>query len=693
MRIERVLLEDLAGVGFAPDARVSVPLDGFTVIVGRNGVGKSRLLDYTAALLTADPTGLDRGRPTDGRAAAPFGHLHLVAERLEQPDGDWPIVRDLLRSMPDDLGEFSDVGDVRDYVDGWLPDRRLGLVEQDWSEFDDEDDYLEAIECTREESRSFGMFRYRLMRNAGSGRFGALVNLLLGDGDELHFGLQRLDGGLLWLMCRPDEALPFVEALASSSTEIADLWRVLAEPGDEWRPFVCLGDVGDASESARCVLPLPDVTWIRDRMVDPGLVVAEVIPVRLASGEGRMRRTDAGLHYAEWFLAELADLEQRANRHAPEFVTTFGRIVLEPDDDDVYDVRVRFERAGGSGSVDWADLGAGSRRWVAAAIEAAARPRPTVGPADPYGGRPILVVDEPELHLHPTAQRDVRRWLEERCRDGAAVLVASHSAQFLNVGVANSHLLGLVAGPTGTEAVGVDGGLLLAGGRNSFLDRLGFDAAASVAATRGVLVVEGQHDLLFLRRFFGDRIDEARVRILPIRGTKNARALAAAELWPTLGVPVCLLFDDVRAAALDGPIPEDATPEEKKLRESLDTFRRMQHRHMEVVAAHFELPDVIAAIPEDVIKRAFPRARTTVTWSEIIDDWRRTVAPGEFKQYALRRLEVGSDANAFVDRVLAQANDGEVAAALTRSVSEALAKLAAVADEGGSPAEAFGSGT
>lgn len=36
MRIERVLLEDLAGVGFAPGARVSVPLDGFTVIVGRN---------------------------------------------------------------------------------------------------------------------------------------------------------------------------------------------------------------------------------------------------------------------------------------------------------------------------------------------------------------------------------------------------------------------------------------------------------------------------------------------------------------------------------------------------------------------------------------------------------------------------------------------------------------------------------
>ncbi len=39
----------------------------------------------------------------------------------------------------------------------------------------------------------------------------------------------------------------------------------------------------------------------------------------------------------------------------------------------------------------------------------------------------ILLVDEPELHLHPTAVEDVTDWLRQRSADGQSLVVATHS--------------------------------------------------------------------------------------------------------------------------------------------------------------------------------------------------------------------------------------------------------------------------
>ena len=47
--------------------------------------------------------------------------------------------------------------------------------------------------------------------------------------------------------------------------------------------------------------------------------------------------------------------------------------------------------------------------------------------------RPLYLLDEPEAHLHPVAQREAAAWVVERARGGAEFVVATHAPSFLNI--------------------------------------------------------------------------------------------------------------------------------------------------------------------------------------------------------------------------------------------------------------------
>ncbi|MGI9110928.1 MAG: AAA family ATPase [Gaiellaceae bacterium] len=48
--------------------------------------------------------------------------------------------------------------------------------------------------------------------------------------------------------------------------------------------------------------------------------------------------------------------------------------------------------------------------------------------------RTLYVFDEPERHLHPTAQDSAAQWVQSPATDDVAVVVATHSLSFLNMG-------------------------------------------------------------------------------------------------------------------------------------------------------------------------------------------------------------------------------------------------------------------
>ena len=262
-------------------------------------------------------------------------------------------------------------------------------------------------------------------------------------------------------------------------------------------------------------------------------------------------------------------------------------------------------------------------------------------------------------------------------RAGAAVLVATHSHLFVDVDVADRHLLGLLAGPGGTRLVNLTEDLLgdLAPIAGSLLADVGLDRAAPIALTRGVLIVEGEHDRLVIRRFFGAALDRERIRVMPIRGTSNAMSLAEAQLFGVLGVPVCVLFDGIRANSIRGQPPDDLSGEEAKLRRLLDHFEHLAHEGHEIGWVEFNVPDVIAALPMPLVRRAYPEVVAN-DWSAITEQWAGLGRPS-FKPFALKALGLKrTPADDFVNAVLRIAREDDVPSSdLLRAVKEAVAWL------------------
>src|ERR1019366_6719149 len=133
---------------------------------------------------------------------------------------------------------------------------------------------------------------------------------------------------------------------------------------------------------------------------------------------------DASTLVADALAADrLAVLAERANALAPPFVRHQATIFFSPgafvsDGGREARVAVRFGLADESITVDYEELGAGIRRWVGISLLMAcseyevrgdeARRSAAIEPAV------VFLIDEPELHLHPMAQRDAAEWFLER---------------------------------------------------------------------------------------------------------------------------------------------------------------------------------------------------------------------------------------------------------------------------------------
>ncbi len=116
-------------------------------------------------------------------------------------------------------------------------------------------------------------------------------------------------------------------------------------------------------------------------------------------------------------------------------------------------------------------------------------------------------------------------------------------------------------------------------------------------------------------------------------------------------MPIVALLDDVRAAtAADfSTLPEPLTKAERALRDLVDDLDGA------VYFVRYEEPDVICALPEAAVRRAFPDADFH-GWEALLTRWRESEASDKpFKRYALtqfglpKRLRTPS---AFFQRVL-----------------------------------------
>lgn len=127
-----------------------------------------------------------------------------------------------------------------------------------------------------------------------------------------------------------------------------------------------------------------------------------------------------------------------------------------------------------------------------------------------------LLLDEPERGLHRTAETHMARGLGVRTGSGLRSILATHSPDLLDSGVGevnyvrrrSSERLGAVISMRDFDGVRED---------------LGLNPSDMLRRTRGIALVEGEHDLRILTGTIGADLARLGVELLPLRGGSQLR--------------------------------------------------------------------------------------------------------------------------------------------------------------------------
>ncbi len=197
--------------------------------------------------------------------------------------------------------------------------------------------------------------------------------------------------------------------------------------------------------------------------------------------------------------------------------------------------------------------GCAAARWAAAALQIALHlmaEYPNIMRLDDLGpkgfSRHILLIDEPEAHLHPSAAGSVVRWCQRMVQHGFTVVAASHHEEFLRA-PADEVTLVHVTRTTWIDGTYCTDARTLDAPTTTQLQQLAADVgmhpAHVLALHRAILFVEGPLDEAVLDEYGGPGLDAAGVKVIPIHGTRNLEGLVSAELATQLGIKMGVLTD------------------------------------------------------------------------------------------------------------------------------------------------------
>ena len=190
------------------------------------------------------------------------------------------------------------------------------------------------------------------------------------------------------------------------------------------------------------------------------------------------------------------------------------------------------------------------RRWAQVAIALTAEIDDT----------PYLIVDEPERGLHRTAEAYLAEGLRDLVSNGRLrMMAATHSPEFIDTDF--GQLIHLER--TGSSRLGTPRELT-----RDEVDELrsfGMEPTSLLSRDRGYLLVEGEHDKQIFEGYFAEELREMHVEVLAMRGTRNLWTVFDSEfliertdalLMPLLDdialEPLFDLWSEVEAKVADG---------------------------------------------------------------------------------------------------------------------------------------------
>jgi energy-coupling factor transporter ATP-binding protein EcfA2 len=273
----------------------------------------------------------------------------------------------------------------------------------------------------------------------------------------------------------------------------------------------------------------------------------------------------------------------------------------------------------------------------------------------------LRVIDEPEAHLHPLAQRLVANGLARLVNEGQNVIIASHSPYFIDIPDWEKFHIRWAGDESRFSRFG-SGEI----GAQSLIARdLGLTSGELLHWVACVLLVEGAHDELILREFFGPELRAAGIATLCMRGTDNLPAAAALDfIEQFLNVPIAVMTDTTRKISSGGS-PESA---------SVDKFLASVARARDVQLSR---PDIVAYLNFAAAVGTGPLP-SAPSWDAVVKGFRAERSPGPFKDWLYRTHQIDLRRTEQIRRVVERMRnqDQPPEPELTRSIRELIAHTA-----------------
>ncbi|MDJ0412830.1 ATP-dependent nuclease [Rhodococcus opacus] len=310
---------------------------------------------------------------------------------------------------------------------------------------------------------------------------------------------------------------------------------------------------------------------------------------------------------------------------------------------DMPKVLLEYQQRGLTQCADLLDAaGNGAARWMAAAVQIALHlieDHPDLKSLRDFGVRGfsghVLLIDEPEAHLHPAAAASMVRWCQRMVDHGFVVVVASHHEEFLKVADDDVTLVHVTRDPdlvhTSARALPTATTMRL----QELAVDVGMNPASILSLHRAILFVEGPLDEAVLDEFGGLQLDAAGVKIIPIHGTKNLEGLVAVELVTELGIKIGILTDATDPLTMAERSGRKRSSEERKVLRVIQIAKE----NGVTLPTPFGVPedDLLFALPPSAIREylrgPFPG------WKELVAECRDTLGKGpsdsvDWKTYA-----------------------------------------------------------
>ncbi|HET9873163.1 MAG TPA: AAA family ATPase [Propionibacteriaceae bacterium] len=284
----------------------------------------------------------------------------------------------------------------------------------------------------------------------------------------------------------------------------------------------------------------------------------------------------------------------------------------------------------------------------------------------------IRVFDEPEAHLHPSAQRRIAKAIDSLRLRGENVVIASHSPQFLDLPTWSLvHVRPDERGAAQVEILPEEAN----SARSELAAQLGVGRGELLTNINTVLVVEGKHDQVVLQRLFGTELQSAGIAVVRMHGTSNLLATAELDFLDRyLDIPIVVLLDYTRVERVLSGRP---TTNEEKALQQLSRSLGQRKRQYRFVGLH--RPDIVCYMSEAAVRDVYP---DFPGWPAVLSSFESRTSRPTFKPWLQEQFGVDLIDTYRIESVLdcMVVNNHHPVGELTRRVKEIVSHVPGAID-------------